>query len=119
MTTTHQTQLTLFTLGDLNDQEPRLLDALFQSPRGRELTVAFWPHPGPDRGYSPDAERELLNAMTSYGLDRFPSWGLIRPDGIRVGTAAINTPETLEVWINKNLDQDRNERASNKGTITS
>ena len=95
-------QLTLFTQGDFHDQDPQVLDAFFGIQSEPELTLAFWPHPGPDRGYPEDAEAELRDEMASYGLQQFPSWGLVKSDGQRVGSGTLNTPSMLIAWLQNN-----------------
>lgn len=95
-------QLTLFTKGDFHDQDAEVLDAFFGVRSEPELSLAFWPHPGPDRGYPEDAEAELRDEMASYGLRHFPSWGLLHPDGQRVGCETLNTPSMLIAWLQKN-----------------
>lgn len=95
-------QLTLFTQGDFHDQDAEVLDAFFGVRSEPELSLAFWPHPSPDRGYPEDAEAELRDEIASYGLQKFPSWGLVKPDGQRVGSETLNTPAMLIAWLKAN-----------------
>lgn len=95
-------QLTLFTQGDFHDQDAEVLDAYFGVRGEPELSLAFWPHPGPDRGYPEDSEAALRDEMASYRLRHFPSWGLLHSDGQRVGSETLFTPSMLIAWLEKN-----------------
>ncbi len=93
-------QLTLFTHGDFDDQDQSLLDAFFALNTDPALMLCFWPHPGAGRGYAKDAEAELVAEMATYGLQRFPSWGLVLAGGERVGRDDVLTLPILKAWIN-------------------
>lgn len=100
--TTPTIELTLFTQGDFHDQDKSVLDAFFEVHAVPDMTLRFWPHPGLGHGYLEDADVELRDEMASFGLQRFPSWGLALSDGQRVGSEGVRTPSMLTAWLREN-----------------